>query len=301
MRKICLVLAVFFSACTTTQKTPELIRKPLTFSLGEVLWTVHNQTKANTFFADNLRFRVQSSLIESPTVEAKTIKFLNETQIQILSSHAHSDLISTLVSEALSEREGVAFVGIKVNDLATLKDILKQRQIPFSEVQWGNTQALFFPEFLRLKTFYFFQAPEPKIMTMETHPNSAEGLEEAWIAVDDFYALENDFAAFGFPESQPTLLQPFRATAKSIVFQSGSLHFVQREHLEENDKQFLRGDTNTVLGVSIKVSSIETTSKLLTGKHRVDHATTRYNQKSCILIPAKNSLGSWLELARPMN
>jgi hypothetical protein len=213
------------------------------------------------------------------------------------------DVFVKLVAESLAEREGAMFVGLRTTQLTNVEDIMKTRQIPFDEVTSldGGTRTIFFPDFPRLRMFYFYET-KPQIVQMPavTHRNSAQGLEEAWIAVDDYYALEGDFASLGFPDTENALLQSFRATAKKIQFPSGSLHFVQREHLEDVDKQYLRADSNTLLGLSVRTTTIETTAQALKGKRKINYATTRYNGKSCLLFPPQTAFGSWLELARPM-
>lgn len=313
-----LTLLFSLSACQTNQVDesytpnsgsgsgghPSAGRRAPSFSLGELIWVVHNNKKAESYFTSDLSFSSGGTEFYSRSAQAHALTFTNQSRIYVVSSESQDDAISRLISGALGEREGIAFVGLRTDNLNEVQNIFKRREIPFIQVSSGTKRAIFFPEFPRLKMFYFFETPGAELAAAksqgpERHVNLAQGLNEVWIAVDDFYGIESDFFALGIAEAESALLQPFRATAKQVNLSSGSLHFVMREHLEDGDKQFLRSDSNTVLGASIRVDSIEATAKIMS-KRKVSYATTRYNNKSCLLLPARTNFGSWLELARPM-
>jgi hypothetical protein len=306
IKRFAVALAVgIFAACASNTVTDE---KPPTatesnpyptLSLAEAIYVVHNLDSANDYFQSEMGFVTDHFTALSPHTQARTILFQNRSAIQLLTSNNGDDVLARLVADSLSEREGVAFIGLKTSSLPNTMAIFRKREIPFTQIQApdGRKKAIFFPDFPRLRMFYFFESEAD--MSDTTQKNEVVGLSEAWIAVDDFYALEDDFAALGVPETSDTILQPFRSTAKKIQFGQGTLLFVKREHLEDPDKMYLRADTSTVLGLSLNTVSIEATAKRMS-RRKFDYATTRYNNKACILIPPKSAMGSWLEFARQM-
>jgi hypothetical protein len=289
-----------------TEPTPqgESTQEVSNFSLGQVVWVVQNVKKSATAFEHELQFSTDSAVFYTANTQANSITFQNGSSIEFVSADNNNDVVSHLISDSLAEREGAAFIGIKTDNLAAVKSVFRKREIPYSTIQATDksSQAIFFPDFPRLQLFYFYQTADDKAATQlqNIHRNSALNLEEVWIAVDDFYAIEGDLASLGLPDAENVILQPFRATAKLIQLKSGSLHFLQRDHLEETDKQYLRADSNTLLGASIRMTSIEATAHQLQARRRINFATTRYNNKSCILIPPRYVFGSWLELARAL-
>jgi hypothetical protein len=300
---LALAIGFFLIACTTEPIAEDkpIEAKPAipSLSLGEAIYVVHNVNSANDYFESEMGFVTDRFTPLSAHTQTRTILFQNRSAIQLVSSDNSEDVFARLVADSLSEREGIAFIGIKTSSLQDTMTIFKRRDIPFTLLTASDNRkrAIFFPDFPRLRMFYFFESEAT--MSDTAQKNDVLGLNEAWIAVDDFYALEDDFAALGLAEPSETILQPFRSMAKQIHLSQGSLIFVKREHLEDPDKMYLRADTSTVLGLSLNTVSIEATAHRMS-RRKFDYATTRYNNKACILIPPKSAVGSWLEFARQM-
>lgn len=302
-RQIALWILVLSGCATHEPQTsrPKTSTATPTFALAEAIYVVHQRPKTEEYFETELKLSSQPIDLYSSSVQSSAVSFPDRSRLILANSDHNDDAFARLISDSLTEREGVAFVGIKTNRLDFVEGVLRRREIPFAiiEATEQRGRTLFFPDFPRLRLFYFFQDRGDGPVQMQA--NSAQGLNEAWVAVDDFYALEADFSALGFPDAESTVFQPFRSMAKSLKLASGTLHFVNRDNLNTLERQYLRADSNTILGLSIRMESIEATAKKIQARNKIKFATTRYNNKSCILIPPKYGAGSWFEMARPLS
>lgn len=284
MKKYGLTAFLFLSACAT---------QPYQFadvnpsdgdllSLDQVVIGVSNLDIANDRFQNDLGF----TATDSKTLAAT---FQNN---------------SSLVLQQTSGHEGAKSIRIRTNNLDKIRTQAQARQVPFTEYKLkdnkGHTyaQVLDFKPYGPLKLFSFIRYASNYSAPIASHRNKATNLHEVWFVADNVYQVESELARIGFEFTGSRILQPMRANAKAIRLDQSELVFVERDHLEARDKTHLTGEDLEVVGMSITVSHIEAFARSMERERRIQFATTRYSNKSCILIPPKYTNGLWMELAR---
>lgn len=214
---------------------------------------------------------------------------------------------SSIVLEQTKDHEGAQSIRIRTNSLDAVKAKAQDKQIPFAEYTLKDSQGrsyaqvLDFKPYGPLKLFSFVRYAANYAPPLAEHKNKALNLHEVWFVADNVYQAESELARIGFEYTGSRILQPLRANAKAVQLDQSSLVFVERGHLEARDKTHLVGDGLEIVGMSIAVSSIEGFARTMERAGHIQFATTRYSNKSCILIPPKYTSGLWLELARSTN
>jgi len=275
------IMLILLSACSsqpykfTTEDGDRL-------SLDQVVIGVSNLDNANDRFQNDLGFTA---------TDEKTLAATFENG-------------SSLVLEKTSGHEGAKSIRIRTNNLEKIRSQAQARQVPFTEYKlkdakgYTYAQVLDFKPYGPLKLFSFVRYASNYSPPTVSHRNKALNLHEVWFVADNIYETESELARIGFEYSGSRILQPMRANAKAIRLDRSELVFVERGHLEARDKTHLTGEDPEVVGMSITVSSIEGFAKAMERERRIQFATTRYSNKSCILIPPKYTNGLWIELAR---
>lgn len=283
MNKILLALTLMLlSACSSQPYKFTTEESGDRFSLDQVVIGVSNLENANDRFQNDLGFTAANEKTLAATFENG----------------------SSLVLEKTSGHEGAKSIRIRTNNLEKVRSQAQARQVPFSEYKLkdakGYTYAhvLDFKPYGPLKLFSFVNYASNYSPPVASHRNKAVNLHEVWLVADNIYEVESELSRIGFEFTGSRILQPMRANAKAIRLNRSELVFVERGHLEARDKTHLTGEDPEVVGMSITVSSIEGFAKAMERERRIQFATTRYSNKSCILIPPKYTNGLWIELAR---
>ena len=285
MKKWILPLFVLLPACTTTTsyKFPTTSREvSAKYSLDRVIVDVKDAQLASRRFQRDLGF----SAIDSKMMLAT---FQNGSTLEFKESSGH---------------EGISGIRIRATSLDSLRATAEEKQIPFEEYELKDSngrvyaQVLDFKKHEPLRLFSFVRYSMDYTTPTGFHRNNSVNLQEAWIVVDSLYSAEYELSRLGFEYSSSRILQPLRVNAKAIMMDDSALVFVERGHLEDRDKTHLAGSGMEAVGVSITVREIEGFAKSMEREKRIQFATTRYSNKSCILVPPKYTHGLWLELAK---
>ncbi len=285
MKKLFLILILLLPACSTTTyyKFPTVNREEgAKYSLDRVIVDVKDPKSASRRFQKDLGF----SSIDS---KAMLAAFQNGSTLEFKETMGH---------------EGISGIRIRATTLESLRATAEEKQIPFDEYDLKDSigrvygRVLDFKRHEPLRLFSFVRYAADYTPPTSFHRNNSVNLQEAWIVVDSLSSAEFELSRLGFEYSSSRILQPLRVNAKAIMMDDSALVFVERGHLEVQDKAHLAGAGMEAVGVSITVREIEGFAKSMEREKRVLFATTRYSNKSCILVPPKYTHGLWLELAK---
>ncbi len=179
--------------------------------------------------------------------------------------------------------------------------------MPFSEKKYKdplsgqNFTEINFPQNPELSRIRFVAYQHNAVIGSQAyrpHQNSAHALREVWLVIRD---LTDDVEAFeqilGGRE-QDLILQPLRVKSKVLSMDRGDLVFIQRSHLEAEDRGLVGSENYEGIGFSLGIQSVQQADRVMQQNSSVRYATTRYNSKSCVLISPKNAFGHWLELSQ---
>lgn len=284
MKVLLLPLLLLLTSCATTYyKFPTVTREEsVRYSLDKVIVGVRDVKTAAKRFQNDLGFTSTNS----------------ETMITAFQDG------STLEFKEKVGHEGITGIRIRALSLDNIRAAAEEKQIPFEEYDLSDKngrvygQVVDFKKYEPLKLFSFVRYTNDYVAPTAFHRNNSVNLHEAWIVVDSLYSTEYELSRIGFEYSNARILQPLRVNAKTIQLEESALVFVERGHLEARDKTHLSGDGMEAVGISITVREIEGFAKSMERERRIQFATTRYSNKSCILVPPKYTYGLWLELAK---
>lgn len=201
----------------------------------------------------------------------------------------------------------VSRITIRVANLNQFRLWLAQKAIPSSEsritdpytnlpatlIRLQQTQNEQMLQFVHFDNEFALEAD-----SNDAHGNTAYRLQEVWLVVDSLSRELQSYLDLGLGQQDDVILQPLRVKAKRIALDRGELLFVQRNHLETADRAHLQGQGTEVIGVSVRIQNVQTADRKVSHYSNINYATTRYNSKSCVLIPPRHTHGLWLELAR---
>ncbi len=190
-------------------------------------------------------------------------------------------------------------IRIRVSDWDLLMAKIKGSSLRYGESGRENDKRLEILAPAALERIAFVPEPVAAAATAtDPHANTAGGLTEAWLAVDDLDEAERELRDLDLGPVEDAVLQPLRARAVHLVLDGGRLVFVQRGHLEPRALEHLGLDGSRLAGVSIGIRDLEGANRFLKRTGKVRHAIARYNGKSCLILAPKSAGGVFLELVK---
>lgn len=274
--------------------------------LDHVAIVVDNMDRASGLYRGPLGFSMTRGWAhQSP--QAALAAFKDGSYIQLVSSDTVHSGLARWYGQLKSANDPGNIVALRTGDVEHIKERANNAGIPFQEgtVRGSDGSDLFevisFTDYEPLAFLVIIQYDEAfynEFFRDLRHRNQTRSLQEAWILVDNLNETQTALNALGLHRAGPVVLQPLRSHATSFQLQLGQLILADRSKVDISDLDALSSNGPEVAGMSFQVPNIERMASHLDRYSYLRYATTRYNGKSCILVPPKYSGGIWLELAR---
>jgi hypothetical protein len=254
--------------------------------------------------------------------------FANGSYLELLAVHDRSKVAEHRPHflEFLEKHEGASIVALSTSSAETTSRLLTARGFPVSEPSPGSVQRptdkempppkwwtvrfndaaarpapLFFIQYVETDYDDMFENwdegySEVKKFPDYRHPNTALGISEIWLAVNDLNAAAKAYQQMGFKVGADSIAPSFNAKVREIEVVRQRILLLQPMDATGIVASFLESRGEGVLGVGIEVENLESARALISGniKRRMEIVPGLRGQDS-VLVPAAAAHGVWLQ------
>jgi hypothetical protein len=257
---------------------------PVVVGLDHIPLAVEDLDTAAALFRA-LGFALKPGRPHSNGIRTQNIKFPNGTSIELTTTPAARDRLTTQYRKHLAKGDGPAYAGLYAPSMERVLKQLDGARVGYLR----ESELLTFPESSGLD--YLFIGPRGKSPTDKpehfNHANTAEALIGLWLASENPSAELNILRILGADVSTLPVDVPDRAKFPVARFAEGEVIVLP------GIRQELRG--RRIIGATIRVRSLATVQKLLAAnKFEVPPARGTREGRS-LFVPARMTYGMWIE------
>jgi hypothetical protein len=156
--------------------------------------------------------------------------------------------------------------------------------------------VVFFIEYTRAREDWLRKHPERDPKNFIHHPNTAKRLVSAWMAVKDLEAVTKAYELIGLPSGRRISFPQLGARGREIMAGGGVILLLEPTTPKGIVASFLSDRGETIMGVSIEVSSLAEARRIIEVNSKQQYKTYAGLFGQSILIPAGLANGAWIEL-----
>ncbi|WP_161964343.1 VOC family protein [Chitinophaga flava] len=232
-----------------------------------------------------LGFALKPGRLHDNGIRNLHVKFKDGTELELITAAEPRDALTREYRQHLAAGEGPAFLALYTPEIPALINLLKRLQQPF-EVEDGFPAV---PAGNPLHYLFFGrrnQSPTDQPAHF-AHENSAESLIGVWIATNDSLPLRNLLQEGGALIRKEQVGVPQRQSATVAYLKEGTVVLLPVA------QQVVSG--HPVIGVTLRVKSIEKVKRVLKNNNMNIPATIAGNGSLSLLLSPSQTCGLWLE------
>jgi hypothetical protein len=225
------------------------------------------------------------------------------------------------IAAFLEKHEGTWFIGLEVSSADKTVEFLRSRGLDVKDPQGGTVireeyndipaeswrlvefrkpvvpdDVVFFIEYTRAREDWLRKHPERDPKNFIHHPNTAKRLVSAWMAVKDLEAVTKAYELIGLPSGRRISFPQLGARGREIMAGGGVILLLEPTTPKGIVASFLSDRGETIMGVSIEVSSLAEARRIIEVNSKQQYKTYAGLFGQSILIPAGLANGAWIEL-----
>lgn len=319
---LCVIL---FAASTswTQNKREVLSRRSLPLGgrgADHVMVVVRDIDATSKVFSNTLGFNVSQRSKFPEGVENSVMHFKNRSFLELLGVYDREKAKETPEVKFLEKHEGGTGFGVHVASAESALSFLRARGIessgpkPYPSVVPGNPAGMWIWRTVEFKkptvpggNVFLIEYNEPLIEeyrrkdpqifeASKVHPNTAEKLQAVWVAVKDLKAAVRAYESIGFTAKRRISLPQLGAKGREIEAGEGLVLLLEASSVKGEVASFLTRRGEGVIGVSIKVTELNTALNILETnlKQKLRPYEGAYGKS--VLVPVEVTRGIWVEM-----
>lgn len=325
MRRIALPLLAAALAAGPPVRAQEPLEETTFRGVDHFMWVVRDLDAAPAFLRDTLGFALVGSRNRMGSIENVLAWMPDDSYLEPLAPYNPESAWANAIDRWRQVHEGAWKIGFNAEPLDPLYERFVELGWTASEPGAGGFVAMdgrsgiadAMWRGLTLATppghYIFFwhltdgwetmkrTVPDLDPTRATEHPNTAQGIRAAWVAVWDVEETLDRFARMGMPEAgAPFAVPHLRAEARRIALPSGDLVFLRPSSWDSPVSDFLLQRGENLMGVTLGVSDLDVARRVLArgfGEAMPEHRTA--DGRCALFVPAEKAHGVFLEWVGP--
>ncbi len=288
--------------------------------LDHVMVAVRDLSAAENAFRSLLGFKVNRWGKFPDGVENGGVSFRNGSYLEFLGIYDYEKAAQTSEAKSLRSHEGAIGLAMHVSSAMQTATFLKSRGFdvkapesmdftPEGETQQKKPlwQIVSFKKPVVPGGIVFFiqynekareeSRKEDRNAKYETvHPNTAEKISSVWVAVKDLDAAVKGYNSIGLTAGRQVKVPHLGATGREINAGEGVILLLQPNDSNGEAASFLKRRGEEIMGVSIKVTNLDTARNIVETNLKRKLSTYRGPYGRSFLVPDEITRGLWFEM-----
>lgn len=324
-----LLVLVLFAGGSSQVGAQEPGRSETTIFRGvdHFMWAVRDLDAAPAFFRDTLGFEFVGSRNKMGSIENFLIWLPDGSYLEPLGPYNPESEFSNALDRWLQVHEGAWKIGFNAEPLQPLYErfqsldwtayepgpgtfVAMDDRLEIADEMWRGLTLwtppgnyIFFWHFTEGWEEMKEQVPELDPTRVSEHPNTAQGIGRAWVAVWDLNQTLDRFERMGMPDPGESFqVEHLQAEARQISFPMGDMVFVEPTSWESPVMDFLARRGENLMGITLIVSDLDQAERVLEYGFRTSVQVHQQDGGTqTLFIPADHAHGVFLEWAEQLN